>query len=165
MDKQRYKQLTMDRLQRYFDFQENVHFAGVTMDFQARMHRRNEKYLLAKKNVLYAYDNFEYFCLYQNERLPLSELKTLIKDFSEACLKMTKPNNEHMSTDHVLILHLNYVDDETKKYIEKYKYRHYFRFGLQGTLKVGVILVYDDAKSAVFSKDLRDKKYHFVLEK
>ncbi len=165
MDKNAYKKLLMERLQGYFDFDENTRLGSIPLDFHARMHRRNEKYVLLKKNILYAYDNFEYFNLYQTEEMSLSQLQTLMEEFAGACLKVTTPNKEHMSSDHILIIHMPHADAELKAFARNYKFRKYYRFGLQGTCKVGLILVTDDGKSAEFSKDLRDKKYTFVLEK
>ena len=165
MDRDVYKKMLMDRLLGYFDFEEDKELGSLCVDFHAKMHRRNEKYVLQKKNVLYAYDNFEYFNLYQAEALTLAQLQFLMETFVQESLLITDPNSEHMSSDHILIVRLHQISPELIEFVRKYKYRKYFRFGLQGTFKAGLILVAQDAKSATFSKDLRDKKYHFVLEK
>lgn len=165
MDKSFYATSLLRKLSVYFDIEENVTVCGLPFAFRSSMHRRNERYVLMKKNVLYAYDIFEYFYLYQKETMTKEELQTLMGHFLEEALQVTKPNKEHMSSDHILVIHLDQADDTLRKFVKKYRCRKYFHHGLQGTLKAAIILVENDGKSAVFSRDLKDKKYQFVLEK
>lgn len=160
----KYAKKLIDRVDAYFDVEEDVTWKGLAFDFVGTMLRRNEKFVLQKKNVLYAYNEFEYFFLYQKERMNLDELEQLVKQFSDLAKEHVDPDEEHKTSDYCLIVHTKQADEEMRRYVKKYKDRTALQWGVKGFLSTRVILVEDFGKTASFSKELRGKSYRFVLD-
>lgn len=160
-----YADFIADKLEAYCDVERDITWGGLDFDVVGTMLRRNEKFVLKKRNVLYAYNEFEYFFLYQKERMHLEELERLVKTFRELAREHVSPDEEHKTSDYCLIVSVARADEEMKRYVKKYKDRISLQWGMKGFLSTRVLLVEGYGSDAAFSKELRGKTYHFVLRK
>ncbi|MGD9567709.1 MAG: hypothetical protein AB7V48_05225, partial [Sedimentibacter sp.] len=60
MEAFQYLDIIQKKLENSFNISRNFHINSFTYDLYAEYHLRNEKYLMVKKAVVYAFENNEY---------------------------------------------------------------------------------------------------------
>lgn len=119
----------------HFDVERNVTVDGFTYPAYAAYFLRDENYLLSKKHVLSAVENFEYVYFLLAERLDADTLRRHIERTTEAGLGKVKPSAEHMSSFVTLVVLADAIDPEAKELLQKTRFRKNFRLALHGWME------------------------------
>lgn len=156
-----YKQHLSARLYSNFDLQKNTTLGGVNIDLAASFKRRTERFVLLKKNVQYRYDTYEYFYLIQEMAPSLERIQRLVEQLTNHLVQTTKPDQDHMSSDHTVIFHVDQIQPEVADYIRKFIFRKMFKLGFQGWLHIGLAMV-DTTGQVIYSRHRKQKPYRFL---
>lgn len=156
-----YKQRFKSRLMHHFDFIEDIRIAGVTIDVKADSHRRNEAYLITKKNKMYGFDNYESFLLLMQPNLTVEALEGAVRELEAYALAQVVPDEEHMSTDYTLVFHVDRISQEVEAYVKRYGFNKSFALGFRGHLRIGLVVV-SASGDGVYSRNRRHKRFKFL---
>ena len=118
-----------------YDIERDVTVDGGTFPAVALFYLRDENYLISKKHVLSAVENYGYTYFFLTEHLTKEELQQQIDISRNDALSRVKPNKEHMSTTASLVILANSIDAEAKKLIRKTRFRKYYRLALHGWME------------------------------
>ncbi len=127
----------------YFDVHSDYSILGRRLDLYACCHVRNEKYFLAKKATLGAWETNEY-CLVEGHLAEICTAK--VQDFTaflvNAANELVKPKEEHMSSviSGILVSEQG-VAPEAIRVGTQFKHGRSFWFGLRGWYSVCLLLV------------------------
>lgn len=140
-----YLDMIEEKLKSSFDIKRNYPINDFQYDIFAEYHLRNEKYVLLKKAVVYAFENNEYCLIKHCENLSMNFLKKIIDVLTESIELIVKPGSEHMSSTVTLVLVtdniVNENSDEIIKTIKRFNYNKGFAFGFKGWADIRLILV------------------------
>lgn len=149
----------------YFDVERDVEFNGISLDLRASFQRINERYFLTKNTKMYRYDCYEYFYVKTLKSGDVSELNELLRNFEHSLITYQNSDENHMSSEHTLILlYAGTPSEDFKDVIRRYSFKKSFSMGLRGFLHFGVVLRDKDA-NMVYSKNRKQKKYRFLEKK
>lgn len=130
------------KLIRYFDIERDYSFNGYQLDLYAKFHFRNERYVLSKKFVVYAYENNEYIFIKHFDKIDEIKLKEFTNFLISSIDAVVKPDEEHMSSIITGVLVLDDMPcEEIIETIKKFKYHKEFTFGFRGWVDIRLILV------------------------
>ena len=104
-------------------------------DATACYYMRDENYLISKKHVLSALEQYEYVYFYLTDHLDLPTLEEKIALSMDAGTKRIKPHKEHMSSYVTLMIIADTIDPDAKLRLKKMKFRKYFRLALHGWME------------------------------
>lgn len=96
---------------------------------------RDENYLISKKHVLSAVENYDYLYFCMADHLDVSSLQEMISRSLELGKKRIHPHKEHMSSLITLIILTDTIDDDAIRLIKKTRVRKYFRFAFHGWME------------------------------
>lgn len=96
---------------------------------------RDENYLISKKHVLSAIENYEYIYIDLADHLTAEDLQRKIDLSRQAGMSHIKPNKEHMSSFVTLVVLADTIDPEAKALIKKTRFRKNFRLALHGWME------------------------------
>ena len=119
----------------HYDTARDVAVDGGSFPATAFFFLRDENYLVSKKHVLSAVENYEYVYFYLTEHLDAGELQKQIELSREAGMSNIKPNSQHMSSFVTLVILADTIDPEAKALIKKTRFRKYFRLALHGWME------------------------------
>ena len=119
----------------HYDIARDVTVEGGSFPATAFFFLRDENYLISKKHVLNAVENFEYVYFYLTEHLTVEDLQKQIEVSREAGMSHIKPNREHMSSFVTLVVLADTIDPEAKTLIKKTRFRKNFRLALHGWME------------------------------
>lgn len=133
------KQAMLDKLlnaySHQYDIDRDVNVEGTTFPATATFFLRDENYLVSKKHVLSAVENYDYTYFYITEHLDAETLRSQIELTKKAGTARIKPSRDHMSSFISLIILADTIDDEAKKLIKKTRFQKYFRLALHGWME------------------------------
>jgi hypothetical protein len=133
------KQAMLDKLlnaySHQYDIDRDVNVEGTTFPATATFFLRDENYLVSKKHVLSAVENYDYTYFYITEHLDAETLRSQIELTKKAGTARTKPSRDHMSSFISLVILADTIDDEAKKLIKKTRFQKYFRLALHGWME------------------------------
>ena len=133
------KQERLDKLlnaySHHYDIERDVTVDGTYYPAAANFFLRDENYLISKKHVLSAVENFEYVYFHLCDNLTAEELKKHIEITRKAGLARVKPHKEHMSSFVTLVVLADTIEPEAKKLIKKTRFSKYFRLALHGWME------------------------------
>ena len=119
---------------------------------------RDENYLITKKHVLNAVENYDYMYFLLADHLDAETLRKEI-DFSfEEGMKRIKPHKEHMSSFVSLVIIADSIDDDAKKLLKRIKRRKYFRLALHGWMEYHIAAIETCTQSVLSNPAGRDKR-------
>ena len=127
-------------------------------DASAIYYMRDENYLISKKHVLSALEQYEYVYFYLTDHLDLQSLEEQIALSMEAGTKRVKPHKEHMSSYITLIILADTIDPDAKLRLKKTKFRKYFRLGLHGWMEYHIAAVETSIMSFLSNPAGRDAR-------
>ena len=110
-------------------------------DATACYYMRDENYLISKKHVLSAFEQYEYVYFYLTDHLDLPTLEEKIALSMDAGTKRIKPHKEHMSSYVTLMIIADTIDPDAKLRLKKMKFRKYFRLALHGWMEYHIAAV------------------------
>lgn len=117
---------------------------------------RDENYLLTKKHVLNAVENYDYMYFLVAENLDAETLRREI-DFSLAeGMKRIKPHKEHMSSFITLVVIADSIEPEAKKLLKRTNRRKYFWLALHGWMEYHIAAIETTTQSFLSNPAGRD---------
>ena len=125
----------LDAYSRYYDVERDVTVEGGFFPATATYYLRDENYLISKKHVLNALEQYEYAYIYVADHLDAETLKQQIDLTLKLGMAIVKPHKEHMSSYVTLVILAETIDEEAKKLIKKTRFRKNFRLALHGWME------------------------------
>ena len=119
----------------HYDIERDVTVEGGWFPATATFFLRDENYLISKKHVLSAVENFEYMYFYVTDHLDAETLRQQIELTKRLGMARVKPHKEHMSSFISLVILADTIDEEAKKLIKKTRFQKYFRLALHGWME------------------------------
>jgi len=118
-----------------YDIERNVAVEGGSFPATATFFLRDENYLISKKHVLSAVENYEYMYFYLTDHLDADTLQAQIDLTMKVGTARVKPHREHMSSFVTLVILADTIDEDAKKIIKKVRFQKYFRLALHGWME------------------------------
>ena len=118
-----------------YDIDRDVTVEGGSFPATATFYLRDENYLISKKHVLSAVENYDYTYFYVTEHLDAATLRQQIDLTMKVGGARVKPHREHMSSYVSLVILAETIDEEAKKIIKKTRFQKYFRLALHGWME------------------------------
>lgn len=103
----------------HYDIERDVDVEGGHFPATAFYYLRDENYLISKKHVLSAIENYEYIYIDLADHLTAEDLQRKIDLSRQAGMSHIKPNKEHMSSFVTLVVLADTIDPEAKALIRK----------------------------------------------
>ena len=113
----------------------DVTVEGGSFPATATFFLRDENYLISKKHVLSAVENYDYTYFYVTDHLDADTLRQQIDLTMKVGSARVKPHREHMSSFVTLVILADTIDEEAKKLIRKTRFHKYFRLALHGWME------------------------------
>lgn len=140
-----YLDIIEEKLRCSFDITRNYSINNFQYDMFAEYHLRNEKYVLLKKAVVYAFENNEYCLIKYCENLNKNTMQEIINTLINSVELIVKPNRDHMSSVVTLVFVTDNIfnediDDITKA-VTRFNYNKGFAFGFKGWVDIRLLLV------------------------
>ena len=118
-----------------YDIERDVTVDGAYFPATATFFLRDENYLISKKHVLSAYENYDYTYFYITEHLDAETLRQQIELTKRLGMARVKPHKEHMSSLVTLVILVDTIDEEAKKLIQKTRFHKNYRLALHGWME------------------------------
>ena len=118
-----------------YDIDRDVTVEGGSFPATATFYLRDENYLISKKHVLSAVENYDYTYFYVTDHLDAATLRQQIDLTMKVGGARVKPHREHMSSFVSLVILADTIDEEAKKIIKKTRFQKYFRLALHGWME------------------------------
>ena len=129
----------LDKLLSAYSHQYNIDLdvtvEGGSFPAMATFFLRDENYLISKKHVLSAVENYDYTYFYITDHLDAATLQQQIDLTMKVGTARVKPNKDHMSSYVTLVILAETIDEEAKKLIKKTRFQKYFRLALHGWME------------------------------
>ena len=108
---------------------------------------RDENYLISKKHVLSAVENYDYTYFYIADHLDAETLRQQIELTKRLGMARVKPHKEHMSSFISLVILADTIDEEAKKLIQKTRFQKYYRLSLHGWMEFHIAATESSTKT------------------
>ena len=118
-----------------YDIARDVTVEGGSFPATATFYLRDENYIISKKHVLSAVENYDYTYFYITEHLDAATLRQQIDLTMKVGTARVKPHRDHMSSFVTLVVLADTIDEEAKKLIRKTRFQKYFRLALHGWME------------------------------
>ena len=125
----------LDAYSHQYDIARDVTVEGGYFPATATFFLRDENYIVSKKHVLNAVENYDYTYFYLADHLDAETLKKQIDLVMKVGTARIKPHREHMSSFVSLVILADTIDEEAKKLIKKTRFQKYFRLALHGWME------------------------------
>ena len=119
---------------------------------------RDENYLLTKKHVLNAVENYDYMYFLIADELDENTLKNEIELSLAEGMKRIKPHKEHMSSFITLVIIADTIAPEAKTLLKRTSRRKYFRLALHGWMEFHIAAFETTTQSFLSNPAGRDAK-------
>ena len=133
------KDMILDKLMKayshHYDIGPAVDAEGWHYPATATFFLRDENYVLSKKNVISAFEQYDYVYIYAAEHLDAPATKKLLDDTLKTGMGQIKPHKEHKSSYVTLVILADTIDEEAKKLIRKTRFQKNFRLALHGWME------------------------------
>ena len=118
-----------------YDIARDVTVDGGFFPATATFYLRDENYIISKKHVLSAVENYDYTYFYITDHLDAATLRQQIDLTMKVGTARVKPHRDHMSSFVSLVILADTIDEEAKKLIRKTRFQKYFRLALHGWME------------------------------
>ena len=118
-----------------YDIARDVTVDGGFFPATATFYLRDENYIISKKHVLSAVENYDYTYFYITDHLDAATLLQQIDLTMKVGTARVKPHRDHMSSFVSLVILADTIDEEAKKLIRKTRFQKYFRLALHGWME------------------------------
>ena len=135
MTKQERLEKLLNAYSHHYDIERDVTVGDTYYPAAANFFLRDENYLITKKHVLSAVENYEYVHFLLCDNLTAQELEKHIEITRNVGLERVRPHKEHMSTFSTLVILADTIEPEAKKLIKKTRFSKYFRLALHGWME------------------------------
>ena len=127
-------------------------------DASAVYYMRDENYLISKKHVLSAVEQYEYVYFYLTDHLDLRTLEEQIERSMELGTQRIRPHKEHMSSYVTLVILADTIDPDARQHLKTTKMRKYFRLALHGWMEYHIAAVETSTMSFLSNPAGREAK-------
>jgi len=128
-----------EKLSAYYNIFEE---APMACDFMAVFNQRNAAYALKKDFEYYAFENNEVILYTASANIENLDLDMLTAQIDATHHEMIERSEEHMSSSIYLVYTVTEpLSKDIMKRIKKFKYYKSFKWGLEGWLNVGLIVI------------------------
>ena len=118
-----------------YDIARDVTVDGGFFPATATFYLRDENYIINKKHVLSAVENYDYTYFYITDHLDDATLRQQIDLTMKVGTARVKPHRDHMSSFVSLVILADTIDEEAKKLIKKTRFQKYFWLALHGWME------------------------------
>ncbi|MDK2866790.1 MAG: hypothetical protein PWP51_781 [Clostridiales bacterium] len=128
-----------DKLEAYYNLFDE---APMACDFMAVYNQRNAAFALKKEFEYYAFENNEVILYTECDDMQSVDIDILSAQIDATHHEMVGRNEDHMSSSIYLVYTVKaFPDEEMIKKIKRFRYYKSFRWGLEGWLNVGLIVI------------------------
>ena len=142
----------------HYDIYRDVEVEGGSFPAHAHYYLRDENYLITKKHVLSAVENYEFVYFYLADHLTAEDLQKQIDISREAGLARIRPHKEHMSSMVTLIVLADTIDPEAKQLVKKTRFRKNYRLALHGWMEYRIAAMETSSNSFLSNPAGREAK-------
>jgi len=118
-----------------YDMDRDGALGGGIFPVTATYYLRDENYLISKKHVLSAVENYDYLYFCPADHLDAPTLQKYIHRSMELGKGRVRPHKEHMSSFITLVILADTMDDQAITLLKKTRMRKYFRFAFHGWME------------------------------
>ncbi|MCT4565812.1 MAG: hypothetical protein N4A68_16060 [Maledivibacter sp.] len=138
-----FEQTLRKKLEAYYNLENDISIGGKHFNFLACYNQRNSKYVVKKEMELYAFEYNEYIFYKKLENIFTHENLDAIKNLmSKHYDEVINVGEEHMSSVITFVFETEIPNDQKLiKAIERFKFYKSFKFGLNGWINVGIVLI------------------------
>ena len=119
----------------HYDVVRDVAVEGASYPAAATFFLRDENYVVSKKKVLHAFEQYDYTYFYPVDHLDAATAREQLDLALKAGMSRVKPHKEHKSSYVTLVILANTIDPEAKKLIKKTRFTKNFRLALHGWME------------------------------
>ena len=130
-----------------YNIDRDVTVEGGSFPATATFFLRDENYLITKKHVLSAVENYDYTYFYITDHLDAATLRQQIDLTMKVGIARVKPHREHMSSYVSLVILADTIDEEAKKLIQKTRFQKYYRLSLHGWMEFHIAATESSTKT------------------
>lgn len=145
MDFKEYADIIERKLQRSFDILRDRSVGGTRYDLYAEFHLRNERFVLSKKAVIYAFENNEYCLVRYFPELRAGDASGFAAGLVEAAEELIKPDGEHMSSVVTGVIVFGEADakavTDSAEAVRRFSHHRSFALGFKGWVDIRLLLV------------------------
>lgn len=142
-----------DKLSRCFDLDNNYKLGNEVFDFLGSYNQKTSKYVIQKKNEIYAFEINQYLLYKKIDKLDvktLDDLKTLLNNH---CTNIVDINKDHMSSEIIFIIETELdASKELQNAIKKFKFYKSFKFGFEGWINGGIVVINPQGTEGISNK-------------
>lgn len=140
MDYNLYLENLENKFYKYFTIEKNIFIKGIEINIFAKYFEKTGRTLITQKDVIDAFENYEYCFIKTYESISLKEIIEFEEFLKNAVESYVKPHYEHMCTYVTgVIVSKNILTEECIKEVKKFKYSKSFKFMLHGWCDVRLI--------------------------
>ncbi len=133
------------KLQRSFDIARDHSINGARYDLFAEFRMRNERFILSKKAVIYAFENNEYCLMRYLPELTPEDAALFMDDIVGAVVDLVRPDGEHMSSVLTGVIVFGEGSGgaiaKAAEEVRKFRYHRSFSLGFRGWTDIRLLLV------------------------
>ena len=127
--------------QAYFDVERDHEFAGKVFPGYAEFHTHGEQYVLVKRAKLWEVDSHQYLFFDMVDVLDVAALDAWVEFMQTKALGKVQPKTDHMSSDVILVLIADAVEDDAASAVRNVRFRKSFKLGFHGWSDLMVAVV------------------------
>ena len=152
-----------EKLEMCFDIQNNYVIDNYKFDFIATFNQKSSKYVLLKKNEIYAFEINQYIVYKKVDKID-TPLLILLKDILKKNYStIVELNNDHMSSEIIYIIESELpVDKNILKAITKFKFYKSIKMGLEGWINGGIVVINPQFSEGVSNKVAKKLQKSFL---
>ena len=137
----------LDAYSHQYDIARDVTVEGGYFPATATFYLRDENYIVNKKHVLSAVENYDYTYFYLTDHLDADTLQKQIDLVKKVGTARINPHKEHMSSFVSLVILADTIDEEAKKLIKKTRFQKYYRLALHGWMEFHIAATESSTKT------------------
>lgn len=149
----------IESYRRYYDISEGVELHGIHFDFAAYYSITNSRYFAMQSLQYYSFSNYENVYFKSYDRFSITDFNDL-QEFAKNYMESFTPSGEgHMETAVTLIVvSKEKVDQLLRSAFRRLNPDKSFRFGLDGWIKIKLLLLEEENKSITTNRYARKDK-------
>ena len=119
----------------HYDIARDVTVDGGHYPATATFFLRDENYVISKKKVISAFEQYDYTYFYVTEHLDAATAQQQLDLALKSGMSRIKPHKEHKSSYVTLVILADTIDEAAKKLIKKTRFEKNFRLALHGWME------------------------------
>ena len=132
---QSYLDQLLEAYSHHYNVERDVTVEGGSYPAAATFFLRDENYILSKKKVLTAFEQYDYTYFYLTEHLDAATAREQLDLALKTGMSRVRPHKEHKSSYVTLVILAETIDEEAKALIRKTRFHKNFRLALHGWME------------------------------